>query len=86
MDIESEFRRNLTVLPHLDANELDKFIEKERVVKETSIRGYRFFLEGYVHDVEGWFYLFLYDGLQQVGNILSVKLYISYQYLLEDIV
>jgi len=44
---------NLKVLPHLQAEVIDNFISANNVVKETSIRGYKFFLEGFVHDVEG---------------------------------
>ena len=44
---------NLRVLPRLCAEGVEQFITQYRVVKETSVRGYKFFLEGYVHDVEG---------------------------------
>ena len=49
------WHKNLTVLPRLSADGYDHFIEKHQVVKETTVRGYKFFLESYVHDVEGKF-------------------------------
>jgi len=44
---------NLNVLSHLEAQLIDDFVSVNNVVKETSIGGYKFFLEGFVHDVKG---------------------------------
>ena len=43
----------LSVLPKLTGEAVDQFVKKQCVAKETSVRGYKFFLESYVHDVAG---------------------------------
>lgn len=43
----------LSILPHISGEAIDNFVSSENVVNETTIRGYKFFLENYIHDVQG---------------------------------
>ena len=42
-------------LPTFRCGELEKHILENKAVKVTSEKGYKFFLEGYIHDFEGRF-------------------------------
>jgi hypothetical protein len=43
----------LSVLPTLSGDSVDNFVKQQCVAKETSLRGYKFFVESYIHDVQG---------------------------------
>jgi hypothetical protein len=47
----------LSLLPAITGVTVDEFVRQQAIAKETSIRGYKFFLESYIHDVQGWFCL-----------------------------
>ena len=67
-DSEIKWHKNLTVLPVISAAAVERFISTENVVKETTIRGYKFFVESYIHNVEGWSMLYkCHAHLSSVG-------------------
>ena len=47
------WHKNLSILPVLPAGFIESFVEQQKTVAVTSERGYKFFLEGFVHDFEG---------------------------------
>jgi hypothetical protein len=53
--VSMEWHLNLSVLPKLTGETVDKFVSQQSVAKETSNRGYKFYLESYIHDVQGKF-------------------------------
>ena len=50
---QRQWHTNLTVLPRLSGECVDNFVSQQSIAKETIIRGYKFFLENYIHDVQG---------------------------------
>jgi hypothetical protein len=46
--------KNLQNLPVVSREVMDNFVKKQSLAKATSLRGYKFFLESYIHDVEGF--------------------------------
>jgi hypothetical protein len=44
---------SLTALPNIPGDTVERFVSMPSVAKETSLRGYKFFLESYIHDVQG---------------------------------
>ena len=52
-DVSDVWHTTLSVLPFISDDTLDKFVWKQSIAKETSIRGYKFFLENYIHKFEG---------------------------------
>ena len=48
--------KNSFNFPLINRATMDSFVLKQAVAKETSIGGYKFFLEIYIHDVEGWLF------------------------------
>ena len=61
--------RNITVI---SGENLDKFVNKQGVGKQTSVRGYKFFLEGYIHNVEGLYTTVL--GSYMLSSLLKLQL------------
>lgn len=52
--ISSEFwHRNLVEIPSFTNAFIEKFASENLPVKVTLTRGYKFFYESYIHDVEG---------------------------------
>jgi hypothetical protein len=49
----SGWGKNLRNLPVVSGEVMDNFVQKQSLAKETSLRGYKFFLESYVHEFEG---------------------------------
>jgi hypothetical protein len=43
----------LSVLPALSGDSVENFVKQQSVAKDTSLRGYKFFVESYIHDVQG---------------------------------
>ena len=50
---QRRWHTNLTVLSRLSGECVDNFVSQQSIAKETSVRGYKFFLENYIHDVQG---------------------------------
>ena len=50
----------LSVLPTISGGEVDRIVNLQSVLRETSVRGYKFFLEQYIHDVEGKYFWLTY--------------------------
>jgi len=46
---------DLSCLPIISGETIDKFIKLHCIANDTSVRGYSFFLEQYIHDFEGNF-------------------------------
>jgi hypothetical protein len=46
---------DLSFLPIISGETVDKFIKLHCIANETNVRGYSFFREQYVHDFEGNF-------------------------------
>ena len=44
---------SLSVLPKISGDAVDRFVSLQAIAQETSLRGYKFFLESYIHDVKG---------------------------------
>ena len=64
---QRQWHTNLTVLPRLSGECVDNFVSQQSIAKETSIRGYKFFLGNYIHDVQGT--LMRYASRHSVGYI-----------------
>lgn len=47
------WHEDLSCLPNISGITIEVFINLQCVAKETSIRGYKFFSEGYIHDFQG---------------------------------
>jgi hypothetical protein len=45
--------KRLINIPIISGEEMDNFVKKQAIAKETSLRGYKFFIENYIHDIEG---------------------------------
>ena len=43
---------NLDKLPTMTASEVEEFLKKNTLAKQTTSRGYQFFIEGYLHKIE----------------------------------
>jgi hypothetical protein len=60
---QCKWHTNLTVMPRVSGECVENFVSQQSVSKDTSIRGYKFFLENYIHDVQGTLcYVVLYGS------------------------
>jgi hypothetical protein len=53
MMCEEHWNTLLLVLPALSGYSIDNFVKQQSVAKETSLQDYEFFVESYIHDVQG---------------------------------
>jgi len=47
------WHKNLKTVPRFSTSFIDKFTADHLPIKATLVRGYKFFYEDYIHDVEG---------------------------------
>ena len=47
------WHKNLKTVPTFSTSFIDKFTVDHLLIKATLVRGYKFFYEDYIHDVEG---------------------------------
>jgi len=47
------WHKNLKTVPRFSPSFIDKFAADHLPIKATLVRGYKFFYEDYIHDVEG---------------------------------
>ena len=47
------WHKNLKTVPRFSTSFIDKFAADHLPIKATLVRGYKFFYEDYIHDVEG---------------------------------
>jgi hypothetical protein len=53
MMYEEHWNTLLSVLPTLSGDSIDNFVREQSVAKETTFRGYKFFVESNIHGVQG---------------------------------
>jgi hypothetical protein len=46
---------DLGCLPDISGEAVDNFVKLQCITKETSVRGYKFFYERFIHEFEGKF-------------------------------
>jgi len=49
------WHKTVGIIPFISGSIIDEFVKKQSLAEETSVRGYKFFLESYIHDAEGTF-------------------------------
>jgi hypothetical protein len=49
----AHWHMHLNVLPQISGETVEVFVSSQSLAKETSIRGYKFFHESFIHDVQG---------------------------------
>jgi len=47
------WHKNLKTIPRFSTSFIDKFAADHLPIRATLVRGYKFFYEDYIHDVEG---------------------------------
>ena len=51
--VNAKWHTSLKVLPRISGETVKYFVSQQYVAIQASVRGYKFFLEGYIHDVQG---------------------------------
>ena len=76
------WHKDIRNIPRFSGSDLDQFVQENKKVKVSSDRGYKFFLEGYVHDIFGEL-ITRYDTL---GIRYKPSAYSSYKVTVFDLI
>ena len=79
VSVVSEFRhKNLDQIPVITGSFIEKFAQENLPIKATLSRGYKFYHEGFIHDVQGlWFSIKMCSISSCVCVLIVVSLSLS---------